>query len=56
MILDLKSHLKGAGQFEGYSGPDGLGVGLRVLCKVLGDIGITYHLRDFDYGDNARMF
>ena len=39
---------KGGGQFGGFSGPDGMGVALRGLCRVLDYVGIDYHLRDFD--------
>jgi sugar phosphate isomerase/epimerase len=48
VFLDLEPHLKGGGQFGGFSGPDGLGVATRGLCKVLDMIGLGYHLRDFD--------
>lgn len=48
VFLDLEPHLKGGGQFGGYSGPDGLGVALRGLRRVLDYVGIGYHLRDFD--------
>jgi sugar phosphate isomerase/epimerase len=48
VVLDLEPHLKGGGQFGGFSGPDGLGVALRGLCRVLDHVGIEYHLRDFD--------
>lgn len=48
VFLDLEPHVKGGGQFGGYSGPDGFGVALRGLCRVLDYLGIGYHLRDFD--------
>jgi hypothetical protein len=48
VFLDLEPHLKGGGQFGGFSGPDGLGVATRSLCRVLDLAGIGYHLRDFD--------
>ncbi|HZZ30115.1 MAG TPA: sugar phosphate isomerase/epimerase family protein [Pirellulales bacterium] len=48
VFLDLEPHLKGGGQFGGFSGPDGLGVATRSLCRVLDVAGIGYHLRDFD--------
>jgi sugar phosphate isomerase/epimerase len=48
VVLDLEPHLKGGGQFGGFSGPDGMGVALRGLCRVLDHVGIQYHLRDFD--------
>jgi sugar phosphate isomerase/epimerase len=47
-ILDLEPHVKGGGQFGGFSGPDGFGVALRGLTRVLDYVGIGYHLRDFD--------
>jgi len=48
VFLDLEPHVKGGGQFGGYSGPDGMGVALRSLRRVLDFVGIGYHLRDFD--------
>lgn len=48
VFLDLEPHVKGGGQFGGFSGPDGFGVALRGLCKVLDYVGIDYHLRNFD--------
>ena len=48
VFLDLEPHVKGGGQFGGFSGPDGLGVALRGLCRVLDYAQIDYHLRDFD--------
>jgi sugar phosphate isomerase/epimerase len=48
VFLDLEPHVKGGGQFGGFSGPDGMGVALRGLCKVLDYVAIDYHLRDFE--------
>ena len=48
VIVDLEPHVKGGGQFGGFSGPDGFGVALRGLCRVLDYVGIDYHLTDFD--------
>jgi sugar phosphate isomerase/epimerase len=48
VILDMEPHLKGGGQFGGFSGPDGMGAALRSLCRILDYVGIDYHLRDFD--------
>ncbi len=56
VFLDLEPHLKGGGQFGGFSGPDGMGVALRGLCRVLDYVGIDYHLRDFDDVRAARGF
>jgi sugar phosphate isomerase/epimerase len=56
VFLDLEPHLKGGGQFGGFSGPDGFGVALRALCKTLDYVGIGYHLRDFEDVKAARGF
>ena len=48
VILDLEPHLKGGGQFGGFSGPDGMGVAVRSLCGLLDYVDIDYHLRGFD--------
>ena len=56
VFLDLEPHVKGGGQFGGFSGPDGLGVALRGLCRLLDYVGIDYHLRDFDDLRAARGF
>jgi hypothetical protein len=56
VILDLEPHLKGGGQFGGFSGPDGLGVAVRSLCRVLDRVGIGYHLRDFEDIRASRGF
>ena len=53
VFLDLEPHLKGGGQFGGFSGPDGFGVALRALLSLLDYVGIGYRLRD--YGDIARQ-
>ena len=47
VIVDLEPHVKGGGQFGGFSGPDGFGVALRGLCRVLDYVGIDYALRGF---------
>jgi sugar phosphate isomerase/epimerase len=56
VILDLEPHLKGGGQFGGFSGPDGMGVALRRLQRVLDYVGIDYHLRDFEDVKASRGF
>ncbi len=56
VFLDLEPHLKSGGQFGGFSGPDGMGVALRGLCRVLDFIGIDYHLRDFADIQAARGY
>jgi len=56
VFLELEPHLKGGGQFGGFSGPDGMGVALRSLCRVLDYVGVGYHLRDFDNIRAARGF
>jgi sugar phosphate isomerase/epimerase len=56
VFFDLEPHLKGGGQFGGFSGPDGMGVALRSLCRTLDYVGIDYHLRDFADIQAARGF
>lgn len=53
VFLDLEPHLKGGGQFGGYSGADGFGVALRSLLRLLDYVGIGYKLTD--YGDIERQ-
>jgi hypothetical protein len=56
VFLDLEPHVKGGGQFGGFSGPDGMGVALRGLCRVLDYVLLDYHLRDFEDILAARGF
>jgi sugar phosphate isomerase/epimerase len=56
VFLDLEPHVKAGGQYGGFSGPDGMGVALRGLCRVLDYVEIDYHLRDFDDLRAARGF
>ena len=56
VFVDLEPHIKGGGQFGGFSGPDGMGVALRALCGVLDTVGYDYHLRDFDDIKASRGF
>ncbi len=53
VFLDLEPHLKGGGQFGGFSGVDGFGVALRALLNVLDYVGIGYQLTG--YGDIERQ-
>jgi sugar phosphate isomerase/epimerase len=48
VFLDLEPHVRGGGQFGGTSGPDGMGIALRSLCRVLDKAKVADHLRDFD--------
>ena len=56
VFLDLEPHLKGGGQFGGFSGPDGMGVSLRALLRLLDYTHIGYRLRDFDSIRRSRGF
>ncbi len=47
VFMDLEPHLKGGGQFGGFSGPDGFGVALRALARVLDQARIGYSLRSY---------
>ena len=53
VFLDLEPHLKGGGQFGGFSGVDGFGVALRALLNLLDYVDIGYDLPN--YGDIARQ-
>jgi len=48
VFVDLEPHVRGGGQFGGTSGPDGMGVAVRAVCRVLDGAKVAYHLRDFD--------
>jgi sugar phosphate isomerase/epimerase len=47
-FVEVEPHLKGGGQFGGFSGPDGMGVAVRSLCRLLDYQGIGYALRSFE--------
>ncbi len=55
-FMEVEPHLKGGGQFGGFSGPDGMGVAVRALCSVLDYVGIGYQLRSFDDIRELRGF
>lgn len=55
-FLETEPHLKGGGQFGGFSGPDGMGVAVRTLCAVLDSVGIEYELRGFESIRKLRGF
>ncbi len=55
-FLEAEPHLKGGGQFGGFSGPDGMGVAVRALCSLLDYVGIDYNLRSFTDIQAARRF
>ena len=54
--VELEPHLKGGGQFGGFSGPDGMGVAARSLCRLLDYVGIGYDLRGFAEIQKERGF
>ncbi|MFT5301423.1 MAG: sugar phosphate isomerase/epimerase [Mariniblastus sp.] len=56
VFLDLEPHVKGGGQFGGFSGPDGFGVAMRALCRVCDQAGIGYQLREFSDIQQDRGF
>ncbi len=56
VFLDLEPHLKGGGQFGGFSGPDGMGVALRGLRRVLDFLAIEYDIREWDDVVASRGF
>ncbi|MEQ8848855.1 TIM barrel protein [Botrimarina sp.] len=48
VLLDLEPHVRGGGQFGGFSGPDGMGVALRSLCDLLGYLGLGHDIKTAD--------
>ncbi len=46
-FVDLEPHLRGGGQFGGYSGADGMGIALRALCRLLESAKIEFELRSW---------
>jgi sugar phosphate isomerase/epimerase len=49
-FVDLEPHLRGGGQFGGFSGPDGMGIAFRALCRLLESTNIEYELRGWPAG------
>ncbi len=47
VFLDLEPHVRGGGQFGGFSGPDGFGIALRGLCNALDFTNIDYSFREY---------
>ena len=56
LFVEMEPHVKGGGQFGGFSGPDGMGVALRGLLSVLDYVGIGYNLTDFNDIRRLRGF
>ena len=48
VFVDLEPHVKGGGQFGGFSGVDGFGIAFRSLCNLLDYLGYTYHLSGYE--------
>lgn len=48
VFMDLEPHVRGGGQFGGFSGPDGFGIAARALCNLLDYTRIGYRLRTFE--------
>ena len=55
-FLEVEPHLKGGGQFGGFSGPDGVGVAVLALRSVLDYVDIDYDIRTFADIREARGF
>lgn len=53
VFLELEPHLKAGGQFGGYSGPDGFGLALRSLCRLLEANDLTHDLLDWNGMEEA---
>lgn len=48
VLLDLEPHVRGGGQFGGYSGADGMGIALRSLTDLLDYLGFEHDLKTAD--------
>ncbi|TSC59364.1 MAG: xylose isomerase domain-containing protein TIM barrel [Candidatus Peregrinibacteria bacterium Greene0416_62] len=48
VLVTLEPHLRGGGQFGGFSGTDGMGIALRALCKCLDRSSIGYDLLGYE--------
>ena len=48
IFADLEPHLRGGGQFGGFSGPDGFGIAVRAFCKLCDKAEVNYQLRRFE--------
>jgi sugar phosphate isomerase/epimerase len=46
-FVELEPHIKGGGQFGGFSGPDGMGVAQRALTRLLDGLDIGYSQTTF---------
>ena len=56
VFADLEPHVKGGGQFGGFSGPDGFGVALRAFEEVCQQSGVGIRRRDFTDVQRDRGF
>lgn len=54
VFVDLEPHVKGGGQFGGFSGVDGFGVAFRSLCNLLDYLGYSYHLSGYEDLHNLK--
>lgn len=55
LFFDLEPHVKGGGQFGGFSGPDGFGIAVRSLCRLMDYVGLPYQLRTYDDIRNIQV-
>jgi sugar phosphate isomerase/epimerase len=46
LFMDLEPHVRGGGQFGGFSGADGFGIALRSLLQLLDHSKLVYELKD----------
>ncbi len=47
LFIDMEPHVKGGGQFGGFSGPDGFGIALRDFCEMLTQAGLDFRRRTY---------
>jgi sugar phosphate isomerase/epimerase len=49
-FVDLEPHLRGGGQFGGFSAADGMGIACRALCELLERAQVGFELRRWETG------
>ena len=56
LIIDAEPHMKGGGQFGGWSGPDGFGIAVNAIKRLLYLNTIYYDIRsDADIMKKVKM-
>lgn len=54
LFVDMEPHVRGGGQFGGFSGPDGFGVALRAFCQLCEQVGLPVLRTDFSAIERSK--